>query len=88
MGRLLDLVEALEARRAPVDTMMADLQAGPQDRLVKMLNDWSTMDESAWSEANVQALYRDIADLFKAHPVEAGGWYQAWRREHPGARLA
>lgn len=88
MGRLLDLVEALEAKRVSADPMLDDLNAGPRARLLKMLDTWATMDESTWPAANVQALYQDIMDMFRAHPIEADGWYRAWRRDHPGARLA
>jgi len=60
----------------------------PRERLIGYLDAWATMDEAAWPEANVRALYDDIMDLFRAHPAEADGWFQAWRAAHPGARLA
>jgi hypothetical protein len=58
----------------------------PQARLVEYLNAWAGMDEAAWPEANVKALYDDIMDIFKAHP-EAERWFREWRKAHPEARL-
>jgi hypothetical protein len=88
MGRFLQAIETLNSRPSPVVApLVADLQAGPRTRLVRLLDTWLGMDESKWTETNVAALYQDILDLFKAHPAEADGWYRAWRQEHPGARL-
>lgn len=59
----------------------------PRARLWSLLTAWAGMDEAAWPEANVNALREDIMDIFRDHPVEADGWYRAWRAAHPGARL-
>jgi len=60
----------------------------PKARLHQLLATWAWMDESAWPEANVQALYEDILDLFRDHPGEADAWFKEWRAAHPAARLA
>jgi hypothetical protein len=60
----------------------------PRTRLFGYLDAWAGMDESAWPEANVKALYEDIMDVFAEHPRDADGWFRAWRQAHPGARLA
>lgn len=75
--------------RAPsVVPLLADLATAPAVRLSRLLDAWSGMDESKWTEANVAALYQDIMDVFKAYPAEADVWYRTWRREHPAAWLA
>lgn len=101
MGRLWELVEDLDMKRAkapatstvmgvklktetPPDPLTDLLH--PRERLARYLDTWAGMDESAWPEANVKALYDDIMDLFHAHP-EAEAWYRAWRTAHPEARL-
>ncbi len=61
-------------------------QDGARAYLWRLMDTWGGMDESAWQEANVKALYEDIMDLFKAHP-EAEGWFKEWRQAHPGAKL-
>ncbi len=59
---------------------------GPRERLTAYLNAWANMDESAWLEANVRALYEDIMDIFREHP-ESEVWYREWRATHPEARV-
>lgn len=89
MGRFLQAIETLNSRPSPVVIpLLADLATAPAVRLTRLLDTWSGMDESKWTEANVAALYQDILDVFKAHPVAADGWYQTWKREHPRGRLA
>ena len=56
--------------------------ADPRERLTAYLDAWAGMDEAAWPEANVKALYEDIMDIFRDHP-EAEGWYRDWRAAHP-----
>jgi hypothetical protein len=46
------------------------------------------MDESLWPDANIKALYDDIMDIFRDHPVAAETWFKQWRDSHPKARLA
>lgn len=70
-----------------VDPLLADIATAPAVRLARLLDTWSTMDESAWTDASVQALYGDIMDVFKAHPREANGWYRTWRKKYSAARL-
>ena len=60
----------------------------PRDRLWRCLDTWASMDEPAWPEANVRALYEDIMDIFHDRPHEADGWFREWRAAHPAARLA
>ncbi len=57
----------------------------PRERLTEYMDAWANMDESAWPEANVRALYEDIMDLFKAHH-QAETWYQEWKQDHSEAR--
>ena len=57
----------------------------PRERLTRYLDTWAGMDEVAWPEANVKALFDDIMDIFREYP-EAEGWYRAWRAAHPEAR--
>lgn len=59
----------------------------PRERLTEYLDAWAGMDEAAWPEANVNALYEDIIDIFRDYP-EADRWYQEWRAAHPEARLS
>ena len=59
----------------------------PRERLVSYLDTWADLDESAWPEVNVKALYEDIMDIFREYP-EAEGWFQEWRQAHPVGRLA
>ena len=84
-------LEALVARltASKTDPEPWDLLTHPpdsQERLTEYLNAWATMDEAAWPEANVKALYEDIMDIFREHP-EANGWFREWRAKHPQARL-
>ena len=58
----------------------------PHKRLTDYLDAWAGMDEAAWLEANVKALYDDIMDIFQEYP-EAEAWYREWRAAHPEARL-
>jgi hypothetical protein len=60
--------------------------AEPRDRLTLYLNAWAGMDEAAWPEANVRALYDDIMDIFRDHP-EADAWFAEWRAGQPEARI-
>ena len=58
----------------------------PRERLTEYLNVWAGMNEAAWPEANVKALYEDIMDIFREYP-EAEGWFRDWRKAHAEARL-
>jgi hypothetical protein len=96
MGRIWEMVKALDAAKATETTIMdmkskmpvqLDLgDATPRTRLVRCLDLWATMDEATWSEPNVKALLDDIMDLFREYP-EADGWFAEWRAAHPAARL-
>ena len=59
----------------------------PKARLWFLLDLWASMHEAEWSEANVNALYEDIMDLFRDHE-EADAWFREWREAHPEARLS
>jgi hypothetical protein len=59
---------------------------GPRGRLWGLLDTWTSMDEAAWPEANVKAVFDDIMDIFRDHP-EADAWYREWRGKNPEARL-
>ncbi len=61
-------------------------QDGARVYLWRLLDTWAGMDESAWLEANVKALYEDIMDIFGANP-EAEVWFKEWREAHPEGRL-
>ncbi len=43
----------------------------PWTRLWSLLDTWAGIDERAWSEANVKALYDDIMDVFQENPGKA-----------------
>jgi len=58
----------------------------PRERLTEYLDAWAGMDEAAWPEANVKALFDDIMDIFREHS-EAGTWFEQWRAGHPEAKL-
>lgn len=59
----------------------------PRARLWSLLDTWGSMNEDAWPEANVKALYDDIMDVFRDH-LEADAWFREWRAAHPEARLS
>ncbi len=101
MGRLWELVEDIEMKMAvtPASTTVTEhaVKVGaqsdplcwtrtPRERLTHYLDTWAHMDEAAWSEANVKALYDDIMDVFSAHP-EANIWFNEWRKAHPEGRI-
>ena len=92
MGRLWELVEDLDMpspeaspqdRGMPHETMRSD----PKKQLAALLTAWASMDESQWTPEAVDRLKNDILDVFRDHPDQADGWYRAWRRLHPEARL-
>ncbi len=86
MGRLLDLVRDIEAEtQAPWDLLTHP--PDPRERLTRYLDAWAAMDEAAWPEANVRALYEDIMDIFREYP-EAETWFNEWRAAHQEARLS
>ncbi len=51
------------------------------------MDTWTGMDEAAWPEANVKALYEDIMDIFGEYQ-EADAWFREWRKAHPEGKLA
>ena len=100
MGRIWELVEELNASPVEGGAELAGPAApwtapalyeqlahppGPQGRLWLLLDTWAGMDEAAWPEANIKALYEDLMDIFRDHP-EAETWYREWRKAHPEAR--
>ena len=101
MGRIWQLVEELNTspvaagaepvgpaapRTAPAPWDLLTHPPDPRERLTGCLDTWTGMDEAAWPEANVKALYEDIMDIFREYP-EADAWYREWRKAHPEARL-
>jgi hypothetical protein len=71
---------------APVTCDLLCRVSDPRDRLWICLDAWAGMDEAAWPEANVKALYEDIMDIFREHS-EAEAWFREWRATRPEARL-
>ncbi len=83
-------IPALARLAAPADPAPWELLARPQDpreRLTGYLDACASMDDAAWPEANVKALYEDIMDIFRDHS-EAEAWYREWRAGHLKARLS
>lgn len=93
MGKLWEAVQDLDAGLKPggltpeatVAPLVATVHLDPKARLSSLLDTWAGMDEAAWAEANVKALYDDLMDIFRDHR-EADGWYREWRAKNPGAR--
>jgi hypothetical protein len=97
MGRLWELVEGLDTQQAnkptsiPVVSVHSSDEGADQDpraRLVSLLTTWATMDESQWTQEAVDRLKDSILDVYRDHPNDADGWYRAWRKAHPDARLS
>ncbi len=76
-----------ETRPDPLTWEALSHPTDPRECLTGYLDAWAGMDEAAWPEANVKALYDDIMDIFCEHP-EAEGWYREWRASHPESRLS
>ncbi len=78
---------------SPFDALVARLSAGrimpdtPEIRLGRLLDAWTTMDESQWAQEAVDRLKNDILDVFRDYPDEANGWYRVWRALHSERRL-
>jgi hypothetical protein len=79
------VVELTRLRKAAAWELLTR-PSDPRERLTGFLDAWAGMDEAAWPEANVKALYEDIMDIFQDHP-EADRWYREWRQAHPEAKL-
>ncbi len=75
----------IRTKQTPWDLLTHSLDA--RERLTGYLDAWGSMEEAAWPEANVKALYDDIMDIFRDHS-EADGWYREWRTRHPEAHLS
>jgi hypothetical protein len=86
VGSLADPLRAT-LRLDPAPWELLTRPQDPRDRLAEYLGTWATMDEAAWPEANVRALYDDIMDLFRDHP-EADAWFRRWRAAHSEVRLS
>jgi len=78
---------AVAEHPAPAPWELLPHHSDPKERLFGYLDAWATMDEAAWPEANVKALYDDIMDIFQEHP-EAEKWYREWRAAHPEVKLS
>ena len=80
-------IPALVALATPAPWDLLTHPPDPRQPLTKYLEAWAGMDEVAWPEANVKALYDDIMDIFRECP-EAERWFREWRAAHPEARLS
>jgi len=49
-----------------------------QDHLWHLLDQWMELDESRATWEEVEALYREIVDCWRAYPDAAEAWYAAW----------
>ena len=55
-----------------------DLHGG-RERLWDLLDEWMALDETRATWEEVEALYRDIVDFWRADPEAAEESYRAWR---------
>ncbi len=71
-----------------ITTAPTGLLAADRPLFWGLLDQWSTMDEDAWSVDSVERLKNEILDFFRDHPGDAEKFFRGWRAAHPTARLA